>query len=66
MLGEVTTPYNFHKLYQMQFKMLIALAASLGMFGGTGVVNAKEPIEPISPVKNLKLSQVELGKKLFF
>jgi len=50
----------------MKFKMLIALAASLGMFGGTGVVNAKEPIEPISPVKNLKLSQVELGKKLFF
>ena len=32
----------------------------------TNVVFAKEPIDPISPVKNINLAQVELGKKLFF
>ncbi|MBS1257645.1 MAG: Cytochrome c551 peroxidase [Candidatus Scalindua arabica] len=32
----------------------------------TGVVSAKEPIDPIMPVKDINLAQVELGKKLFF
>lgn len=29
-------------------------------------VMAKEPIEPIKPVQNINLAQVELGKKLYF
>jgi len=32
----------------------------------TSLSYAKEPIEPLSPVKNINLAQVELGKKLFF
>lgn len=29
-------------------------------------VHAKEPIQPIEPVKNINLAKMELGKKLFF
>ncbi|CAA6803046.1 MAG: Cytochrome c551 peroxidase (EC [uncultured Thiotrichaceae bacterium] len=36
-----------------------ALAVSVSVF-------AKEPIDPIAPVKDINLAQVELGKKLYF
>ncbi len=47
-------------------KPLIVLLVVVGTFAVTNVVFAKEPIDPISPVKNINLAQVELGKKLFF
>ncbi|MCP4298797.1 MAG: cytochrome-c peroxidase [Proteobacteria bacterium] len=47
-------------------KLLITSAVSLGILAGTGAVFAKEPIEPISPIKEINLAQVKLGKKLFF
>ena len=31
-----------------------------------GVALAQEPVEPISPVKEVNLGKVELGKKLYF
>ena len=40
--------------------------ASCGILVTAGTVQAKEPIEPISPVKEINLAQVELGKKLYF
>ncbi|MES9869253.1 MAG: cytochrome-c peroxidase [Sedimenticola sp.] len=45
-----------------------ALAAACGFALATGVntVIAEEPIQPISPVKDINLAQVELGKKLYF
>lgn len=50
----------------MEIKVAITFLASIVAFSFTGVVSAKEPIEPISPVKNSNLGQVELGKKLYF
>lgn len=50
----------------MKTKALIASLALVGVFATTGVVSAKEPIEPIAPVKEINLAQVELGKKLYF
>jgi len=47
-------------------KTLIVLLVAVGTLTATNVVFAKEPIDPISPVKNINLAQVELGKKLFF
>ena len=47
-------------------KPLIVLLVVVGTFAVTNVVFAKEPIDPIPPVKNINLAQVELGKKLFF
>ena len=41
---------------------VLALAAALASTGSF----AKEPIEPIRPVQNINLAQVELGKKLYF
>lgn len=46
--------------------MLALILASIGVLSTTGVVFAKEPIDPISPIKNINLGQVELGKKLYF
>lgn len=40
----------------------VLVAASLS----SAAVFASEPIQPISPVKEINLAQVELGKKLFF
>ncbi len=45
---------------------LIVLLVAVGTLAATNVVFAKEPIDPILPVKNINLAQVELGKKLFF
>ena len=50
----------------MNLKKLVGSLVSAGMLFSTGVVFAGEPIEPISPVKEINLAQVELGKKLFF
>jgi len=45
---------------------LIVLLVAVATLAVTNVVFAKEPIDPIPPVKNINLAQVELGKKLFF
>ncbi len=50
----------------MKIKPLITLLAFVGVLATTCVVLAKEPIEPIAPVKEINLAQVELGKKLYF
>ncbi len=50
----------------MRTKALITLLASIGLLTTTGIVFANEPIEPIAPVKEINLSQAELGKKLYF
>jgi len=47
-------------------KPLIVLLVAVGTLAVTNVVFAKEPIDPIPPVKNINLAKVELGKKLFF
>ncbi|MGM0593736.1 MAG: cytochrome-c peroxidase [Pseudomonadota bacterium] len=36
------------------------------LFAATGTALAQEPIQPIEPVKEVNLAQVELGKKLYF
>ncbi len=41
---------------------LISLAVSMA----AGGASAKEPIDPIRPVQEINLAQVELGKKLYF
>jgi len=50
----------------MKIKTLITSLVFVGVFSTTCVVLAKEPIEPITPVKVINLAQVELGKKLYF
>jgi cytochrome c peroxidase len=50
----------------MKIKEFIALIAFVGVLATTGVVSAKEPIRPITPIKDINLAQVELGKKLYF
>ena len=48
----------------MQIGILVTLLSL--MILATGAVSAKEPIEPILPVKEINLSLTELGKKLYF
>jgi len=50
----------------MKIKISITFLTSIVLLSITGAVCAKEPIEPISPVKEINLGQVELGKKLYF
>ncbi|MEE8342646.1 MAG: cytochrome-c peroxidase [Gammaproteobacteria bacterium] len=50
----------------MNTKSCIALILFAGAIVLSGTVPAKEPIQPIVPVKEINLAQVELGKKLFF
>ncbi len=50
----------------MRVKSLFTSLAFIGVLAGVSVALAKEPIEPIKPVKEINLAQVELGKKLFF
>ena len=45
------------KTYMISLFITTAISAS---------VSATEPVQPISPVKEINLAQVELGKKLFF
>jgi cytochrome c peroxidase len=47
------------KLSAFPFILITALLSPATVFSG-------EPIQPISPVKEINLAQVELGKKLFF
>lgn len=48
----------------MKFKKIALLLSSTALVSGLAM--AKEPVEPIKPVQNINLAQVELGKKLFF
>jgi cytochrome c peroxidase len=50
----------------MKNKTIIPLLVFVCVFATTCVALAKEPIEPITPVKEINLAQVELGKKLYF
>ncbi|MCU7843433.1 MAG: cytochrome-c peroxidase [Candidatus Thiodiazotropha sp. (ex Monitilora ramsayi)] len=48
----------------MKLKMTVISMALMGM--ATTVSAVDEPIQPIKPVQNINLGQVELGKKLYF
>lgn len=50
----------------MALKSLIALSAVATSLLSAGLALAQEPIQPIAPVQDINLAQVELGKKLFF
>ncbi len=50
----------------MKIKSFITSLVFVGALSTTCVALAKEPIEPITPVKVINLAQVELGKKLYF
>jgi len=54
----------------MKHKKLIALGCTLAITTGMSAAwadsYAKEPIQPIAPVKIINLAMAELGKKLFF
>lgn len=50
----------------MKIKTLIPSLVFVWVFATTCLALAKEPIEPIKPVKEINLAQVELGRKLFF
>ena len=47
-------------------KSLFALSAVATSLLSAGLALAQEPIQPIAPVQDINLAQVELGKKLFF
>jgi len=50
----------------MNRKTQLATAALAVTWLFTGIAQAQEPITPITPVQDINLAQVELGKKLFF
>jgi len=50
----------------MKTKTLIPSLAFVWVLATACIVLAKEPIEPIVPVKEINLAQVELGRKLYF
>jgi len=50
----------------MKRNRFIMTLIGIGLLGSANTVFAGEPIEPIAPVKEINLAQVELGKKLFF
>jgi cytochrome c peroxidase len=50
----------------MKNKYLLSTGCILAIAAGSTVAWAEEPIQPIAPVKEINLAQVELGKKLFF
>ncbi|MCK9530842.1 MAG: cytochrome-c peroxidase [Gammaproteobacteria bacterium] len=50
----------------MKVNVLFSTAAMALAMLATTQANAKEPIEPIRPVQDVNLAQVELGKKLYF
>ena len=47
-------------------RKLLAAAISTAFLTAGGTAVAKEPIDPIRPVQQINLAQVELGKKLYF
>jgi cytochrome c peroxidase len=50
----------------MKPKVCITSLIFTGIFAISGALSAQEPIQPIAPVKEINLAQVELGKKLYF
>ena len=50
----------------MSAKLLVSSLLGLGLIATPSISFANEPIEPIQPVKEINLAQVELGKKLYF
>ena len=50
----------------MELKKLAVPLALVGATVASAGALAQEPIQPIAPVKEINLAQVELGKKLFF
>lgn len=50
----------------MKKKSLFAAFACLGILPISSSMAADEPIQPIRPVQEINLAQVELGKKLYF
>ena len=50
----------------MKLEAVISLLIGTGVVLMSSVSHANEPISPIKPVQNINLSQVELGKKLYF
>lgn len=50
----------------MSYKSIVTTAITAGMLSVTMWAAAKEPIDPITPARNIDLAQVELGKKLYF
>jgi len=50
----------------MTLKNLFTSSAAITALLSAGLCFAQEPIQPISPVKDINMAQVELGKKLFF
>lgn len=45
---------------------LTLIMVSFALLGSSAAYAAKEPIQPIKPVKNIDLGRAELGKKLYF
>ncbi|MEJ2692129.1 MAG: cytochrome-c peroxidase [Candidatus Thiodiazotropha sp.] len=45
---------------------LTLITVSIVLLGGSPAFAAKEPIQPIKPVKDINLGMAELGKKLYF
>ena len=50
----------------MAIKRLLTSSAATVALLSAGLCLAQEPIQPISPVQDINLAQVELGKKLYF
>ena len=50
----------------MKVRELLSIGCALAVVAGSTAAWAEEPIQPIAPVKEINLAQVELGKKLFF
>ena len=50
----------------MTIKTLFTSSAAVAALLASGLSFAQEPIQPISPVQDINMAQVELGKKLFF
>ena len=50
----------------MRFKTSLVPLFIIGATLPVVSIQAKEPVEPITPVQEVNLAQVELGKKLFF
>ncbi len=50
----------------MARQTLITISAAVTTLLCAGLALAQEPIQPIAPVQDINLAQVELGKKLFF
>jgi cytochrome c peroxidase len=50
----------------MESKKLAVPLALIGATVASAGALAQEPIQPIAPVKEINLAQVELGKKLYF